>query len=305
VSPTVGIVADAQAGNGLGHISRCSAVALALSCKGIEHRCYAFGSPSTIHRDGIDWSPLAEATRARVEGDAVVFDSYEMDESDQRAIAAGRAIVVMHEGRPVDHAALAVNTTLPPSTDERHLYGLAYAALRPPFWGVTRTSVAPSVRSVLVTVGASDPSALSTRLARIAQRVLPDATVRVVRGSGATFDAPPGVEVIDAPDHLLHAFLSSDIAICSGGQTSLEAAATGTPSLTLSLADNQTPNTRLLQELGVTIAPDPANEEAIAVALEELAANADRRRSMSKEARSVVDGNGALRVAFRISELLP
>lgn len=302
---TVAFIADAQPGNGLGHISRCSAVALALWCKGIGHSCHALGSPARIQRDGIAWSPVDTDQAAGIDADVVVFDSYELQEDVQRTIATGRPVVVMHEGRPVDHAALAINTTLPPADDDRHLYGLAYAALRPPFWGVARADVADPVRSVLVTVGASDPTGLTTRLARLVQRVLPHATVRVVRGSRASFEAPADVEVIDAPADLLDAFLSSDLAICSGGQTSLEAAATGTPGLTLSLVENQAPNTRLLEELGVTVAPDPGSDDAIAGALERLAGNAELRRTMSARARSVVDGNGALRVAFRIAELLP
>lgn len=304
VSRKVGFVADAQAGNGLGHISRCSAVALALSCRGVDHRCYAFGSPEPIERDRVHWERFEGANDRDVEGEFVVFDSYVMDEHEQLAIAAGRPIVVMHEGRPVDHAALAVNTTLPPSDDDRHLYGLRYAALRPPFWGVVRDSLPDRIRTVLVSLGASDGSGLTISMARLALRVIPDARVRVVRGPRAAFAAPPGVEVIDAPADLLRAFLATDLAICSGGQTSLEAAATGTPSVTLSLAPNQKPNTELLERLGVTIAPNSDHEDGIESALRQLADDPDRRREMSERARSVVDGNGALRVAFRIAELM-
>lgn len=300
--PRVGFVADAQPGNGLGHISRCSAVALALRCKGFEIRGYALGSVGAIERDGVDWEPLTND--GAVAGDLVVLDSYVMSEEQQVSLADGRKIVVMHEGSSVDHAALAVNTTLPKSDDPRHLYGLAYAALRPPFWGVVRAKPPEEVRSILITMGASDASGLSARIARLAKGTIPRATVRVVRGPRATFEVPAETEVIDAPSDLLHHFLAADVAICSGGQTSLEAAATGTPSITLSLAENQAPNTRLLQELGVTTAIDPDDEEGLATALLHLVHDPTRRRQASERARACVDGYGAFRVAFRIGELL-
>lgn len=306
MSAVVGFVADAQPGTGLGHISRCSAIALALTCKGIEVDCHALGSNEGLVRDGIAWRPLASLAAAPLtNAEAVVVDSYVVSPEDELALAAGRPLVVMPERRGIDHATLAVETMLPPDDDPRHLFGPQYACLRAPFWGLRPRPFSDTVQSVLITMGAYDSTGLSVPIAHLTRASLPGATVRVVRGPKASFDAPDGVEVIEAPDNMLDPLLDSDLVICAGGQTSLEAAAAGTPSFTFTLIDNQVGNATLLEGLGVTISVPADDDAALATALKDLAGDPARRRTISEDARRAIDGFGAHRVAFALTRLIP
>ena len=51
------LIADAGPEAGLGHVSRSSAVAVALRCRGVDHRCYAYGADEPPHCDGVRWAP--------------------------------------------------------------------------------------------------------------------------------------------------------------------------------------------------------------------------------------------------------
>jgi UDP-2,4-diacetamido-2,4,6-trideoxy-beta-L-altropyranose hydrolase len=101
--------------------------------------------------------------------------------------------------------------------------------------------------------------------------------------------------------------LAAGLAISGGGQTTFELAATGTPTVAIRLADNQTLTLETLAEAGALIqagdAGDPALADAVAAAVERLIKDGDRRLEMSERARAAVDGQGAARVAREILAL--
>jgi spore coat polysaccharide biosynthesis predicted glycosyltransferase SpsG len=297
----VSFVADAPPRTGLGHLSRCSAVALALRARGVATACYALGADTVLQRDGIEWTPLADTTPPA--GEVIVADTYVLSASELERIAGGRPLVLMHENGDLRGATLAVDTTLEPDGHPSHLFGFPYACLRPMFWGVERTSASGVVQSVLVTMGAADTAGVSASIASTLIDSAPDVTVRVVRGPHAGFDPPQGVEVLDAPASMLGPLLAADLVVCSAGQTSLEAAAAGTPAITVTTAENQAPNAELLQALGVSRSVAAGDADDLRDQLSQLLDDADLRRNMSETGRRTVDGFGALRVAFRIAEL--
>lgn len=304
VKAVVGFVADAQPGTGLGHISRCSAIALALSCKGVDVDCHALGSELPLERDGIEWQPLASLDDAPASFDAVVMDSYVLSPEDELRFADGRPLILMPERTRIDHATLAVETRLAPDDRPDHLFGPRYACLRSPFWGAEPRPFGERVESVLVTMGAYDSTGLTVPIAQIAREVVSDARITVVRGPRAQFEPPAGVELIEAPDDMLVPLLGTDIVVCAGGQTSLEAAATGTPSITLTLIDNQAGNAQLLGDLGASISIVGEDLERVRSALRELVDDPARRKLMRDRALQGVDGFGAHRVASRVTRLL-
>ena len=69
----VTIASAARPEDGLGHLSRCSAIAVALRARGISPRCLGLGARAPISRDGIEWAP---ADRVGDERGVVIFDSY-------------------------------------------------------------------------------------------------------------------------------------------------------------------------------------------------------------------------------------
>jgi UDP-2,4-diacetamido-2,4,6-trideoxy-beta-L-altropyranose hydrolase len=299
---TVVLVADAGEDAGLGHVSRASAVAVALCCRGIKTRSLAFGVSEPFHCDGVAWVPLGGELPA-VEDDALVVDSYRLP-PDELARAAGSVrLVLMHDyGSVPEGVSLVVSAVAQPSgSAATRLSGLEYAALRPGYWGLPRRELDGDVMRVLVTVGGGRLAEVGGEFALAVAEELPGSRVTLVRGPHASVDAPAGIETLDAPESLLWPLLSADMVITAGGQTMLEAAAAGTPAVASPLVDNQRRQALRLAEVGaVRLVKDPDPGE-VAATVSELACDSAARDALSRHGQQAVDGFGALRVAFQIA----
>jgi UDP-2,4-diacetamido-2,4,6-trideoxy-beta-L-altropyranose hydrolase len=141
-------------------------------------------------------------------------------------------------------------------------------------------------------------------VARAVRDALPGVEVRLVRGPQAGFPDPPGIRVLHQPPALLGPLLGADLAVTAAGNSLLEAAAVGVPTLALVMADNQLPGARALAEAGATQLCDPASPDAVAAAVRRLAGDRRLRREQAERGRALVDGHGALRVAFALWRLL-
>ena len=89
--------------------------------------------------------------------------------------------------------------------------------------------------------------------------------------------------------------------VATGGQTSLEAAACGTPAVLLALDAAQAEQARRLASAGATLVADTAEEAAELAA--ELLDDPEWRARMSAAGQRAVDGQGAHRVARRVEAL--
>jgi spore coat polysaccharide biosynthesis predicted glycosyltransferase SpsG len=102
--------------------------------------------------------------------------------------------------------------------------------------------------------------------------------------------------------------LAADLALCGGGQTTYELAATGTPAIAVRTAENQTVNLNGLSAAGSLIWAGNANdadlESKVTCELATLAGDAVRRAAMSRQGRMLVDGQGAARVTKSILSLV-
>ena len=305
MTATVTLVADAGDQAGLGHISRSSAVAIALRCRGIETRCYAIGIAEAFERDGVSWSPLAGENLLTVSTGVLVVDSYRLPPEALAAAAASARLVLMHDQGDVPAAAaLVIAAAAQPAGDERHLNGLAYAALRPSFWGLPARAVRDPAARIVVTVGGGQLSELGSKLALAAREAFPEIGVALVRGPQASFPTPAGIESIDAPDSLLEPLLKADIVISAGGQTMLEAAACGTPCVALAVVENQRQQVLRLAALNAVRPVYPPDVTGAVAAARALAGDVVARGELSRNGQRVVDGYGALRVAFHVGGLL-
>jgi UDP-2,4-diacetamido-2,4,6-trideoxy-beta-L-altropyranose hydrolase len=300
------LVADAAETAGLGHISRSSAIAVALQCRGVEVRCLATGVTERFERDGIAWASLNGPLPSPGSEGVLVVDSYRIEPADLSEAAMSTRLVVLHDHGEVPHgAALVVALAADPSTpDQPRLSGLAFAALRVPFWGLPVRTPGDRVQRILVTTGGGRLGEVGCELARAVVESIPGVRVALVKGPHATFTVPAGVESVDAPPSLLEPLLAADLVISAAGQTMLEAAACGTPCIALSLVDNQQAQARRLAEIGAVWLVDPPTKPAVVAAARELVSDVDARSALSREGQLAVDGYGALRVAFHLSRLV-
>jgi spore coat polysaccharide biosynthesis predicted glycosyltransferase SpsG len=283
----IAVVADGGPAAGLGHLGRSTAIAAALRARGLEVTCCAYGASAPVRIDGVEWTP------GTASGDLLVLDSYTMPAAERDALAAGSPLVSMHDhgGRPPG-AALVVTVGGEPGP--RTLAGLRYAPLRAPFWGLPPRAVAAEARRVLVTTGGGALQDAGVAIAREATAAF--AEVALVRGPYAEFEAPDGVELIDAPPVLLEHLLAADVVITAAGQTALESAATGAATVAIPFVDNQRRQAARLAGAGAAVAAEPDAAVAAAASLD--------RAALARAGQAAIDGYGALRIAFAIAALL-
>jgi UDP-2,4-diacetamido-2,4,6-trideoxy-beta-L-altropyranose hydrolase len=300
----VTIVADGHHEAGLGHLSRSTAIAVALRSRGVAVASFVHGREEPLKRDGVYWAPF-EAADLPVT-DVLVVDSYRLAATELASFASDAPLVLLHDFDDPPAPATLVVSVAPgvPESSGRRLTGLEYAALRPMFWGLPKRTLRREAASILVTTGAGTLGAVGRDIAAEVAAAIPDGQVVLVRGPNSTVDAPDGVELLDAPESLLDALLAADVVISAGGQTMLEAAATGTPCIALALVENQIRQVEVLARIGVVRVVDPVNAASAAEAARELALDTPAREALSERAQNAVDGYGALRIAFEITRLI-
>lgn len=274
---------------------------MGLASRGIRTVAFGLGLEEHFICDSILWHPAADTIPALDEVAAVVVDSYRITLRDLE-LPVGAETILMHDRSSlVDPASLVVNIAADTSAASlTRLFGVEYACLRSSFWGLPRRSVNERVRRVLVATGAGDLDGAGEAIAARVSAALPG-TVSLVRGPYATASPPAGVRVIDSPESLIWPLLNADIVITAGGQTMLEAAATGAACVAMPLVDNQAPQVAALAHQDAVVVATIRDADRLAVL---LADDTEQRHRLATRAQETIDGYGALRVAFRLAERL-
>lgn len=334
------IRADASPSIGTGHVMRCLALAQALQDEG-GAVTFVMRDPDAsvvkrLEREKITIREISGGEDAEVTAQVarrsaaqwVVVDGYTFDFAYQQAIqSAGLPLLFVDDyGHCTEYTGeLLLNQNI--SADEgwyakrsprtRLLLGMDYALLRREFRqrAPTRTAFPQVARNVLITLGGADTNNITalalTAVARLKTREL---AVKVAVGPLN----PHGPELQATLTRLgLHGELVStttgmpelmqwaDVAISATGSTCWELLFMQTPFVGISLADNQRPTARRLDELGVATTLDFTLElsaDDIAQALEKLVDDPQKRAMAARRGRGRVDGKGALRVIEAMRE---
>lgn len=288
---------------GLGHLARCTALACALATEGFEVETLGLGAEDVVELDGVRWEPwqLDVATVAAIvepAPDLLVLDTYDRLAWQRVPELPHRLLGAFSDALPHPGAAgIVIGPQYGPDDDDS---GLEFACLRRPFWDVAARVLRDSPERVLVTTGGGDLGGLGSRIASHLGERLPQIEIELVWGPGFAGEPPAGVTVLDRPPSLLEPLLRADAVVCTGGQTMLEAAATGAPAVVLEGAPNQRPQiARLATREAILL----ADEEEVPEALKSLLGSASQRRQLSSRAQEAVDGRGALRIAAELAAL--
>jgi UDP-2,4-diacetamido-2,4,6-trideoxy-beta-L-altropyranose hydrolase len=324
--PLVLFRTDGDASVGLGHVRRCLSLADALCALGLDSTFLLKGDGAVAQRitaagfraqllPGDDLqATLQSITEHRP--CAVVLDSYAIDAAYiARVRSTGPLVVAIDDlGTPDPPADIVVNAAVGAErlgyrsrTGTMHLLGPSYALLQREFAGSACRPIRDQVQRVLITVGGSDPHDLSARLARWTSDLLDTVETDVVVGplcAGANRALAGNVTLHRDPPDMRALMLRADLALCAGGQTALELAATGTPALAVRMAMNQTANLEGLAAAGTLRwcgdIGDADLETGVKAQFAALASNTPARAAMSARGRRLVDGRGAERVADAI-----
>ncbi|WP_194174808.1 UDP-2,4-diacetamido-2,4,6-trideoxy-beta-L-altropyranose hydrolase [Desulfofundulus thermobenzoicus] len=336
---------DANRKTGLGHLSRC--LNLAEECMNRGWAAYFAGSFDHNARTRIataggeilrNWPEeydttlepprelallhkAAEVTGARV----LVTDCYTLPADYHLEARELFPLVVMIDDLNVappaadiliNHNIFAPHLAYRPVFPEtKLLLGPRYALLPAAIRTARKKEIRPEVKNILVSLGGSDPPGLTLKVVKALQLSWVGTVWNVVAGPGfAKREILKDLAASDrrvnfhyAPGTLLPLLAESDLVICAGGVTAIEAAATGTPALILILAENQQPNAKEMDRQGIAVnlgwgGATPV--EAMAAEILALARDVERRTTMSETGRALFDGYGPVRCADAIQELL-
>jgi len=331
--PRILFVVDAGPAVGGGHLMRSLTLARALEAQGAS---YAFVGPPAVSELLDTFSPdsariAAEdlaAAAVRESFDAVVFDHYGLSETDHRAMAQGKPVLVIDDlaDRPLG-ADIVVDAGparkaadylgLTPETC-RLLLGPSFAAVRPEFAALRGPALAwrgEPVQRVLVSMGLTDVGAITSRVVELIRKRATEAGLDIVLGAGAP--SLPGLTKVARRDgrlllhvdtpHMARLTAEADIGVGAPGSTTWERCVLGLPSVLVVLADNQRPAARAMADreaaLVVDLA-DPEFDKSFDRALWNLLRDADLRRDLARKSAEVCDGLGAGRTAEALLALV-
>lgn len=330
---TLLIRADASASIGTGHVMRCIALAHAWQAKGgqvvfvtacsVEKLLARIQQQGTVHKiTGLPGSS-EDATQTRrfiadTNAVAVVIDGYVFDEDYLKLIRSSDIpILLLDDYGQLQHYTtdFVLNQNLSASKDLYHnrekttrlLLGTQYVLLRPEFlaWQEWQRHIPPIAQNILVTLGGSDPENVVTKVIEALKLLNINATSCIIVGGGYENHAALLPLLTDSMqlqvnvDDMSKWMAWADIAVASASSVSWELAYMHLPALSIILAENQYVLASHLQDNAIAqnmgwyhrLSPN-----ALAEAIQALTLDADRRTTLSRNGRRIVDGMGAARV---------
>lgn len=287
--------------------------------------------PTAAQGEVADATAFVHAVRTSraARADVVVVDHYGLGARWQRAVrgALGARLAAIDDLADRTHdvdVLIDHNLSADPAAKyagrigaETHLLaGPRHALLGPAYVRTPHNEAAAKVASIGICMGGADAANLNLA-ALTACRKLAGFTGEVEIATTSANPHLPALRerlltdprtrlTLDQPD-LAAFFARHDLHIGAGGGSTWERCCLGAPTLALIAAANQKPVLLPLEELGVLelIRDESPTAEAIAEALPPLLNDGPRRSALGRNARKLVDGLGAERVADQLFLLLP
>jgi spore coat polysaccharide biosynthesis predicted glycosyltransferase SpsG len=329
------IRADGGPEIGYGHLVRTGALAGEMLRHG--HRItYATTTPdhvADVCPDGVetlqlpsrsDVSPLIDRLH-EIGADAVLADSYPVDDSYQRAVRNSVPLAVVSDDtrHPICADAL-VNGNLYARTLDYEIRGdEPVRCLGPDYLLLRREITRLTAREppwhedptrVLVTMGGSDLDDLTPTVLRAFDGF--DLRVDAIVGPGFSEEQERDIRTVAAgvstdvriardPDDLPERMFRADFAVSTASSTVYELLALGTPVVCQPIADNQDLIAVALEDRNAaTVLNRDTGEEAFRRAIEKYVDDPTLRREHRELGRELVDGKGTERVANLMQDLI-
>lgn len=327
--------ADGNITVGTGHIMRCLSLADAFHEQGVDsvfliaesymqafiegrgYECLVLGT-AYDHMEGElpILLPLLEEKRPR----CVILDSYFVTPDYMRAVKAKAPLVYMDDLNTFDYPAdIVVNYNIygkaeayPP--DKTYFLGPQYAPLRKQFQGLAPRIPKKRVEQILFSTGGTDQYHAALRCVEYLRENPPRENIlyHFVIGSMnqdivQIKSKAAGLPYIQLDQHVTDIctlMLQCDAAVSAAGTTLYELCACGLPTVTYILADNQMKGASAFAEAGVMpcagdMRTDPCFIKHVFSRLNELK-DWKRRQETASKMQTLVDGNGARRLAEKI-----
>ncbi len=221
-------------------------------------------------------------------------------------------------GRGRNHLDCLIDCNLAPESSKdvpgsvKTLFGRDYSLLAPEYEAASRTNrdFSNGIRSVLITMGGTDPNNLTGSVATPLLKKFPDLKITVTSGPGfATVDLlmdviqNPRVTHVFQPKSLAPLLLQNDAVICSGGVTLQEALTAGTPSFVVPQVDHQEKLAFSLEEKGAAQRIGQPGKVDIGKLINAVRTSPETLTAMSTTGRKIFDGRGLQRIVHFLSNL--
>jgi UDP-2,4-diacetamido-2,4,6-trideoxy-beta-L-altropyranose hydrolase len=325
---------DASPTIGAGHVSRCLALAEALTETGWRVRFVVGPETVAIMPDIAAYEPHVLSSvehdipamhrEAGVGADLIVIDHYARDVAFERACRPfTRTILALDDNTGRDHDCDLLLDAAGQGPEQyrgrvparaRVLTGPGYALVRKSFIAARPAALGRRdggpVCDILVSCGATDPlNATAAALDAVAD--LPsNIAVTAVLSSKAPHVGTvrgklrPGAKLVSDTGNMAELMSRADLAIGAPGSTSYERAVLGLPSIIVTVAENQ--HGIASMTVGAGAALDAGRlDSGLAGRLHAMAArlleNSELRVRMARAAAALIDGRGAARICEAVS----
>ncbi len=337
---TLVIRVDAGQTAGLGHMTRCTALAQAWSARGGHVVFATAGAPDAVVGelelqgfvvDRLPDDPGSARFEERLtpfSGAWVVLDGYAFSADQTRLRQAGHPVLAIDDLAQLDRYDVDVilnqnvhagDLQYPTAPETKVLLGTRYALLRREFiaHGPKATLRPGRARRILVTLGGSDRFNQTAKVLNGLSLLSEPFEATVVVGAANTHAKTlteeakrqgDRVRILKNPTNMPELMAWADIAVAAAGSTSWELAFMGLPTLAMTLSDNQRPVAVKLDAIGVSRSlgwRDDVTAATIAKAVNALLDDEAARHAMSSRGRELVDGRGADRVVDVMHSVRP
>lgn len=199
------------------------------------------------------------------------------------------------------------------------LLGSEYAIVRQEFRNCKKHIIRNKVEKIAISSGGSDPINVMVKMIQAAKEAIKDneaIEVYVIIGAGFTLDNIKSIQKeIETNEKFVlvyHANMADimtkvDFFVTASGSTLNELAATGTPSISIILSENQIMCGKEMLEKNVTMNLGWYNKISIdefANVIKKIMNEKKIRMKMSQNGQKLIDGNGVKRITEKILELI-
>lgn len=193
-------------------------------------------------------------------------------------------------------------------------YGSEFVPLRREFimFHQRNKDIKKEARDILVTLGGSDTHGFTPKMVQALSGLSDGVKVTVVLGAAyrhfieleeAIKQSHRRFDVVKNVPNMYELLFSSDLVVCGGGNTLLEAACLGTPAVVVCGEKFEEETASMLASKGFSINlgfGEDVSVDTIYTSLQSLIGNSALRREMSQRGKGLVDGLGARRIVEKI-----